>query len=258
METVTDRSGLTLPARTRKPRTRGLTLLIDNGLPTRYFTDVLASAEPYIDAVKFGWGTALVTTDLETKIAALQAHNVAFFFGGTLFEKYYSQRRVDAYFRFCQEHGCQYVEISDGTVIIDPHEKATYIRQFARDFTVISEVGYKDSERSQHLHPARWIEYLKADLDAGARYVVSEARESGTSGICRPDGTVRYGLIEEIVASSLPSEALVFEAPTKALQTYFITLLGPNVNLANVSFADPIGLETLRLGLRSDTFSLGE
>lgn len=258
MEVEMDRNGLMLPMRTRKPRAAGLTILIDNGLPTRYFTDVLASSSAYIDAVKFGWGTALVTADLDQKIAVLRAHDISFFFGGTLFEKYYSQRRVDVFHSFCQEHGCQFVEVSDGTAIIAASEKAAFIRQFAQDFTVISEVGYKDSERSQHLHPARWIEYLAADLDAGARYVVSEARESGTSGICRPDGTVRYGLIDEIIASPLPANALIFEAPTKALQTYFIKLLGPNVNLANVSFADPIALETLRLGLRSDTFLLGE
>jgi phosphosulfolactate synthase len=244
---------LALPERPSQPRTSGLTVLIDNGVPTHYFEDVIASAGQYVDFVKFGWGTALVTGDLDRKIASLRAQGVRFFFGGTLFEKYHSQGKVDAYHALCMAHGCRMVEISDGTVALTPREKAGFIRRFAREFTVLSEVGYKDSEKSQNLHPARWIEFMRADLESGATYVLTEARESGTSGICRPDGTLRYGLIEEILASDLPVESIIFEAPNKSLQTYFIKRLGPNVNLANVSFADPIALETLRLGLRADT-----
>jgi phosphosulfolactate synthase len=244
---------LALPERPAKPRATGLTVLIDNGVPTHYFEDVIASAGHYIDFVKFGWGTALVTDDLDRKIEGLRARSVEYFFGGTLFEKYYSQGKVEAYYALCMAHGCKTVEISDGAVALTPAEKARYIRRFAREFTVLSEVGYKDSEKSQNLHPARWIEFMRADLESGAQYVLTEARESGTSGICRPDGTLRFGLIEEILASDLPAEAIIFEAPNKALQTYFIKRLGPNVNLANISFADPIALETLRLGLRSDT-----
>jgi len=247
---------LTLPERTEKPRATGLTVLIDSGLPTGHFEDVVDSASRFIDLVKFGWGTALVTDQLERKTACLRRHGVDFFFGGTLFEKFYSQRKVDAYHALCMAHGCRMVEISNGTVALAEAEKGRFIRDFARDFTVLSEVGYKDSEKSQNLHPARWIEYMRADLAAGARYVITEARESGTSGICRADGEVRYGLIEEILASPVDSEDIIFEAPNKSLQTYFIKRVGTNVNLANIALQDAIPLETLRLGLRSDTLLL--
>ncbi len=246
-------TGLRLPDRTTKPRTAGLTALIDNGAPTHYFEDVIASASSYIDFVKFGWGTSLVTAQLERKIECLREHGIEFFFGGTLFEKYYSQGKVDAYYALCLARGCRVVEISNGTVPMENREKAEFVRQFAREFVVVAEVGYKDSDKSQNLHPARWIEYMREDLASGARYVLTEARESGTSGICRPDGTLRYGLIEEMLASDLDTDRVMFEAPNKALQTYFIKRVGPNVNLANIAFADPIGVETLRLGLRSDT-----
>jgi phosphosulfolactate synthase len=250
---------LKLPYRPQKPRSTGLTILIDNGLPTHYFADVVASASHYIDFVKFGWGTALVTEHLDRKMETLRAHQVDYFFGGTLFEKYFSQGKVDAYYALCMANGCRVVEISNGTVELSDAEKTRFVRDFAREFTVLSEVGYKDSERSQNLHPARWIEYLRADLESGARYVLTESRESGTSGICRPDGTLRFGLIEEILASDLDPNRIVFEAPNKTLQTYFIKRLGSNVNLANISFADPIALETLRLGLRADTLlAVGE
>jgi phosphosulfolactate synthase len=146
------------------------------------------------------------------------------------------------------------VEISNGTIALSNDEKARVIADFARDFTVLSEVGYKNSEASQRLHPAKWIEFIQQDLAAGARKVITEARESGTSGICRSDGELRYGLIAEILDSGLDPNDLVFEAPNKALQAYFVTRMGPDVNLGNVAVADVVPLETLRLGLRSDTF----
>jgi phosphosulfolactate synthase len=249
-------AGLMLPERTTKPRMRGLTIVLDNGVPSSYFEDMIASNIRLVDLVKFGWGTALVTDQLDRKIAGLRAAGVDFFFGGTLFEKFYSQRKVDAYRDFCLRHGCRYVEISNGTVGLSNRDKARFIAEFAHDFSVISEVGYKDSEKSQQLPPGRWIEYMQEDLAAGAVKVITEARESGTSGICRPDGEVRYGLIEEILGSSIDADDIVFEAPNKTLQTYFIRRLGANVNLANIALADAIPLETLRLGLRSDTLLL--
>jgi phosphosulfolactate synthase len=249
-------AGLMLPERTTKPRMRGLTIVLDNGVPSSYFEDMVASTGRLVDLVKFGWGTALVTDQLDRKIASLRAAGVDFFFGGTLFEKFYSQRKVDAYRDFCLRHGCRYVEISNGTVGLSNRDKARFIAEFAHDFSVISEVGYKDSEKSQQLPPGRWIEYMQEDLAAGAVKVITEARESGTSGICRPDGEVRYGLIEEILSSPIDADDIVFEAPNKTLQTYFIKRLGANVNLANIALADAIPLETLRLGLRSDTLLL--
>lgn len=247
---VTD---LVLPARTAKPRARGLTIVIDSGLPAHYFQDAIESASRYIDLVKFGWGTSLISDQIEQKIACLQRHGIGYFFGGTLFEKFYSQRKTSAYVEYCRRFACRYVEISNGTISLSNEDKAHVITDFARDFTVLSEVGYKNSEASQRLHPARWIEYIQQDLAAGARKVITEARESGTSGICRPDGELRYGLIEEILQSSIDADDLVFEAPNKTLQTHFIRRLGANVNLANVALSDVIPLETLRLGLRSDT-----
>jgi phosphosulfolactate synthase len=214
---------------------------------------VIEGGSQLIDVVKFGWGTSVVTDTLDRKIACLNQHGIAFYFGGTLFEKFLAQGQVEAYRDYCQRFGCQYVEISNGTIALSNHDKAAYIRHFARDFRVLSEVGYKDSDRSLKLHPGQWIEYIREDLDAGAERVITEARESGTSGIFRPDGEVRYGLIEQMLAAGLDTNRLIFEAPRKDQQAYFICRLGSNVNLANIAPADVIGLETLRLGLRSDT-----
>ena len=246
-------TGLRLPARSVKPRERGWSILIDPGLSTHHFEDVIESAAGMIDLVKFGWGTSVITDHLERKIDCLQRHGVDYFFGGTLFEKFYQQRMIGAYYTYCARYGCRYVEISNGTIDLSNAEKARVIADFASEFHVLSEVGYKDSEQSQMLSPAMWITYIHQDLDAGATKVLLEARESGTSGICRPDGTLRYGLIEEIVESGIDSNALVFEAPNKTLQATFIRRLGSDVNLANIPFADTIALETLRLGLRADT-----
>lgn len=247
------KTDLTLPARTAKPRARGLTIVIDTGLPAHYFQDAIESAGKYIDLVKFGWGTSLISDQLEQKIACLQRTGIGYFFGGTLFEKFFSQRKSASYVAYCRRFGCRFVEISNGTIALANDEKARVIADFAREFTVLSEVGYKNSEASQRLHPAKWIEYIQQDLAAGASKVITEARESGTSGICRPDGELRYGLIEEILESPIDADNLIFEAPNKTLQTHFIRRLGTNANLANVAITDVIPLETLRLGLRSDT-----
>jgi len=246
-------TSLTLPAHAAKPRTRGLTIVLDNGLPPRYFQDLVDGAKSLIDVVKFGWGTSIVSDTLEQKIACLRECGIDYYFGGTLFEKFVSQGQVGAYVDYCRRYGCQYVEISNGTIALSNTEKARLVERFAREFRVLSEVGFKDSERSLHLPPAQWIEYIREDLAAGAERVITEARESGTSGICRPDGEVRYGLIEEVLGSGIESNSIIFEAPNKGLQTYFIRRLGTDVNLANIAMQDVIALETLRLGLRSDT-----
>ncbi|MGC8489646.1 MAG: phosphosulfolactate synthase, partial [Clostridia bacterium] len=190
---------LNLPARSAKPRETGLTILIDPGAPTRYFTDVIHSSAELVDLVKFGWGTALVTADLDEKIDCLNDLGIGYFFGGTLFERCYQEHRVDEYVHYCEDKGCRYVEVSNGTINLSNHDKARMIRELAPHFTVLSEVGYKDADRSLRLHPARWIEYLHEDLDAGARWSINEARESGPGGICRSDGELRFGLIEEIL-----------------------------------------------------------
>lgn len=244
---------LSLPDRAAKPRARGLTVMIDPGLPPGYFQDIIEGAGSLVDLVKFGWGTSVVSDTLERKIACLRASGIDYYFGGTLFEKFHAQGQDEAYVAYCQRYGCRHVEISNGTIALSNHEKARIITRFAREFEVLSEVGYKDSDRSLKMPPAEWIAYIREDLEAGARRVITEGRESGASGVFRSDGEPRFGLIEEILTSDLDTERIIFEAPRKDQQAYFIRRMGADVNLANIAPADLIGLETLRLGLRSDT-----
>ncbi len=244
---------LDLPLRTDKPRRRGLTMMIDNGLPYRYFDDAVTSAAAYIDIVKFGWGTALVTDNIERKIECLHANGVLFSLGGTLFEKFVIQDRFESYLELCRRNRVDLVEISNGTIPMSNGEKAAYIRKCADEFDVVSEVGFKDADRSQRLSPSQWVDCIQEDLEAGAGLVIAEARESGRSGICRADGELRWGLIEDILGSGVDVDRLLFEAPTKQLQSHFVTRVGPNVNLGNIAAGDVVGVETLRLGLRADT-----
>jgi phosphosulfolactate synthase len=245
---------LTLPHREAKPRKKGLTILIDNGYPPAFFIDVLTSYGDYIDFVKFGWGTSVISKNLKYKIDVLHANNIDFFFGGTLFEKFFYQNKIEAYRTFLNMHGCQYVEISNGTVALSNERKAEYISTFSKDYIVFSEVGLKDAQKSEEMSPQKWIKYINQDFESGAFKVITEARESGTSGICRSSGDIRLGLFEEISESGIDMNDLIFEAPNKKMQIYFIQKLGSNCNLANIAFSDVIALETLRLGLRSDTF----
>ena len=244
---------LDLPDREAKPRSHGLTMVIDNGIPHGAFADGVASAAPYIDVVKFGWGTALVTPDIERKLDVLRRHGIGWYFGGTLFEKFAKQDRFESFLTLCRLCDCRYVEISNGTVEISSEDKAEYIRRAAGEFEVLSEVGFKDAGRSSALTADQLVHAVRSDLRAGATRIITEARESGRSGICRPDGTPREDLVEALLDSGVELDRIMFEAPTKDLQTHFIKLVGPNANLGNVAPADVIGLETLRLGLRSDT-----
>lgn len=253
-----NRTVLALPQRAVKPRSSGLTMVIDGGVPLGQFADLIELGAEYIDFVKFGWGTAVVTAGLQAKIDVLAANEIGFYFGGTLFEKYVLQGRFDDYRKFCDAWSCRHIEVSNGTITLSNSEKASYIRKLTDDFTVISEVGYKDPGRSEQLPPRIWAEYIAEDLAAGASLVTLEARESGRSGICRPDGALRFGLVEDVLASALSQDSLLFEAPSTTLQAYFVTRLGPDVNLGNVSAPGVIGLETLRLGLRADTLAAFE
>jgi phosphosulfolactate synthase len=253
-----NRTVLTLPERPVKPRTSGLTMVIDGGIPLGQFTDLVELGAEYIDYVKFGWGTSVVTGPLREKIGVLARHGIEFYFGGTLFEKFVLQGRFDDYRRFCEEYSCQHIEVSNGTIEMPNAEKAGYIRKLAPDFTIVSEVGFKDPGRSEMLAPSEWVASIKEDLEAGASIVTLEARESGTSGIVRSNGELRYGLIEDVLHAGIGIDSLLFEAPNTSLQTHMITRIGPNVNLGNVPATGVIGLETLRLGLRSDTLSAFE
>lgn len=244
---------LSLPYRARKPRKSGLTIAIDRGVPVKYFKDAIESYGNLIDMVKLGWGTAVVSQHIEQKIAFAESHDVSVFLGGTFFEKALLQRKTGDFKTLCLALGLKYVEISNGTISLPNHEKSAYIREFAADFKVLSEVGYKDEFRSRELTPKSWIQFIREDLQAGAIKVITESRESGKGGICRADGEIRYGLISELLESGIPAENLIFEAPTKELQVYFIRRLGSNCNFGNIALDDVISLETLRLGLRSET-----
>lgn len=247
-----NKTALKLPWRPAKPRRDGLTMMIDSGLPLGALRDTVSSAGQYIDFVKFGWGTAIVSGELEAKIELLRDNDIDFYFGGTLFEKHVVQGLFDDFRALCLSFSCRHVEVSNGTIDMSNAEKVGYVRKLSDDFTVISEVGFKDADRSEQLSPRRWIEYVEDDLAAGAQLVTLEARESGKSGICRPNGDLRVGLIEEVV-SELPVARLLFEAPTTALQAHMVRRVGPNVNLGNVPSTAVLSLETLRLGLRADT-----
>ncbi len=249
-------SFLSLPDREAKPRKRGLTILLDGGVPEGMFEDIIDNYHQIVDFVKFGWGTCLVSGNLDSKISKLRSRNIDYFFGGTLFEKALFQNALDKYCEFLREKNCSYVEISNGTIELSNEEKCMHIKKFSNEFHVFSEVGYKDLGKSLNMHPTEWIKCINQDKTAGAFKVITEARESGKSGICRGDGEIRFGLMEEIFHSELDQNEIIFEAPRKDLQSYFINRAGPNVNLANIAFEDIIGLETLRLGLRSDTFFL--
>lgn len=247
---------LDTPKRSAKPRDFGLTCLIDNGVPTRYFMDVVESNAHLIDVVKFGWCTALVTLDLEKKIQCLIENGVKYYFGGTLFEKALAQKKLDAFYRFLKRYDCQIVEVSNGTLPISVKDKARHIADFAKEFYVLSEVGKKDIDEADHMPISQWLAEIHSDLEAGAKRVILEARESGHSGICNSRGELREDLVESISNARFRATDAIWEAPTKSLQTSLVSTFGPNVNLGNIAFSDVIGLETLRLGLRSDTFSL--
>ncbi|WP_117161128.1 phosphosulfolactate synthase [Paraliobacillus sp. X-1268] len=247
---------LILPSRAIKPRVDGLTILIDNGTPLNLFMDTINSSKTYIDFIKFGWGTSLVTSFIEEKIDYLKEYGMEFFFGGTLFEKFLSQGKVEEYYNYCRKFACNYVEISNGTIDISNKLKATFIKEFSNEFTVFGEVGNKGALASNEQDSSEWLEYIQEEIEAGATKVITEARESGTSGICKEDGDIRVDIFDQIIDSGIPLEKLIFEAPNKKMQAFFIQQAGTNVNLANIALSDVVSLETLRLGLRSDTFNL--
>jgi phosphosulfolactate synthase len=247
-------AALDLASRDEKPRTTGRTMVIDTGSPTRWFEDVVESHGELVDAVKFGWGTCLVTRDIKTKIDVCRAAGIDAYFGGTLFERYAAAGAVDDWRDLCRATGCTTVEISHGTITMSNAEKARWVREVAREFTVVSEVGFKDGGRSMALSPAEWVAAVRSDLEAGATTVTLEARESGRSGFCTPDGEAREDVLGALDASGVEAGRLLFEAPTRDLQVCLLRRYGAGVNLGNVALTDVVGLETLRLGLRADTF----
>jgi phosphosulfolactate synthase len=241
---------LGVPARPGKPRETGLTHVMDKGLSLVDIEGLFDTAGAFVDIVKFGWGTSYVTNNLEKKIALYRSFDTPVVCGGTLFEAVYGRDRLDEFKAWLQENRFSHVEISDGTLEIPRERKLELIADFARDFVVLSEVGSKDSDVVYA--PYQWVAWIKEERDAGAWKVITEAREGGTAGIFRKDGDMRTGLIDEI-AHEIAVEDLIFEAPTKASQAWFVQHFGPNVNLGNIPPDEVIPLETLRLGLRGDT-----
>jgi phosphosulfolactate synthase len=241
---------LGVPARPGKPRSEGLTHVLDKGLNIRDIEGLFDTAGEFVDIVKLGWGTGYITNNLEKKIALYRSLATPVVCGGTLFEAVYARGKLDEFKSWLVEQRFSHVEISDGTLDIPRDRKLELIEEFARDFTVLSEVGSKDPDVVYA--PYQWVQWIKEELDAGALKVITEARESGTAGIFRRDGDMRTGLLEEI-AHEIDVSELIFEAPTKSSQAWFVKHFGPNVNLGNIPPDEVIPLETLRLGLRGDT-----
>ncbi|MBC8046748.1 MAG: phosphosulfolactate synthase [Fimbriimonadaceae bacterium] len=240
-----------LPSRNQKPRNSGITMVMDKGLSVREAEDLLSVSEPYIDLIKLGFGTAFVTPNLENKLAVYKQANLAVYFGGTLFEAFVMRNQFEDYLRLIDKYKLGYAEVSDGSIDLNHDEKCDYINRLSKHVTVLSEVGSKDEKKI--LAPYLWIDLMQKEIAAGSYKVIAEARESGTVGIYREKGEVRGDLIDEIL-TKVDNDKIIWEAPLKSQQVFFIKLLGANVNLGNIPPNEVIPLETLRLGLRGDTF----
>ncbi|SDE07775.1 phosphosulfolactate synthase [Niabella drilacis] len=242
-----------MPERYVRPRTNGITMVMDKGLSIDEAKSFMSVSYPHVDVLKLGFGTAVVTPNLEQKIEVYRSYDVPVYFGGTLFEAYLVRNQVDDYIAICKHFGIDYMEVSDGSISIPHAEKCGYIEKLTQHGTVLSEVGSKDA--THIIPPYKWIELMKAELEAGSSYVIAEAREAGNVGIYRGTGEVREGLVQEIL-TQIPSEKIIWEAPQKAQQLYFLELIGCNVNLGNIPPNEVIALEAMRIGLRGDSFSL--
>ncbi len=242
-----------IPERTKKNRDYGLTMVMDKGLSLEEAKNFLSAAEPHVDVVKLGFGTSYVTPRLREKIELYREAGMPVYFGGTLFEAFLIRNQFEDYISLCKDFGITYMEVSDGSITIPHTEKCGYIEKLTKYGTVVSEVGSKDA--TNIMAPYQWIELMKAELEAGATYVIAEAREAGNVGIYRDSGEVRQGLVQEIL-TQIPQEKIIWEAPQKGQQLYFLKLLGCNVNLGNIAPSEVIPLESMRIGLRGDTFFL--
>ncbi|HEX9650980.1 MAG TPA: phosphosulfolactate synthase [Cyclobacteriaceae bacterium] len=242
-----------LPERTQKPRQHGFTMAMDKGLSVREAEDFLSVCSEFVDIVKFGWATTYVTPNLIDKIKVYKAAGVPVYFGGTLFEAFIVRDQFDDYRKILDKYEMEFCEVSDGSIELDHEKKCEYIAKLKEQVTVLSEVGSKDAEKI--IPPYLWIKLMQEELDAGAWKVIGEAREGGNVGLFRSTGEVRSGLVEEIL-TKIPFEKIIWEAPQKSQQVWFIKLLGANVNLGNIQPSEILPLETIRLGLRGDTFNL--
>src|SRR4249920_281553 len=242
-----------IPERNKKPRAHGITMVMDKGLSVEEAKNFMNATHPHVDVVKLGFGTSYVTPNLKEKLEVYRSFDMPIYFGGTLFEAFLVRNQFEDYIKVCKEFGVSYMEVSDCSINITHAEKCGYIEKLAKHGVVLSEVGSKDA--AHIIPPYKWIELMKAELEAGASYVIAEAREAGNVGIYRGSGEVREGLVQEIL-TQIPEERIIWEAPQKGQQLYFIELVGANVNLGNIAPNEVISLETMRIGLRGDTFSL--
>lgn len=242
-----------IPARTPKPREFGITMIMDKGLSIAEAQNLVSIGSPHIDLIKLGFGTAFVTPNLRQKIEVYQKAGIPVYFGGTLFEAFLIRNAFGEYINLMRDYSIEHVEVSDGSITIPHAEKCGYIEKLTKFGIVLSEVGSKDA--AHIIPPYKWIELMRAELSAGSTYVIAEAREAGTVGIYRGTGEVREGLVQEIL-TQIPEEKIIWEAPQKDQQLYFLELIGCNVNLGNIAPTEIIPLEAMRIGLRGDTFNL--
>lgn len=240
-----------IPERTTKPRQKGLTMVMDKGLSLRQVEDFLEMGGPFTDLVKLGWATSYVTTNLKEKLSIYKSAGIPVYFGGTLFEAFYIRNQFEDYLRVLDKFGMEYAEVSDGSVEMNSDVKCEFIHRLSKHVTVLSEVGSKDEAKI--IPPYKWIKLMRMELEAGAWKVIGEAREGGNVGLFRSSGEVRQGLVEEIL-TEIPEENIIWEAPQKSQQVWFVKLVGANVNVGNIAPNEVISLETIRLGLRGDTF----
>jgi len=240
-----------IPERPSKPRESGTTMMMDKGLSLREVEDFIDANGEFTDIAKFGFGTAFVTNNLEEKIKLYKSAGIRPYFGGTLFELFIARKKFDDFRKILDKYELDLCEVSDGSIIIPHDEKLEYIRTLAKDRVVMSEVGSKDE--GIIISPAKWIKMMSTELEAGSWKVIAEGRESGNVGVFRPNGTAHTYLINKIIAKIDPNRIL-WEAPKKTQQVWFIRLFGANVNLGNIAPNEIIPLECLRLGLRGDTF----
>lgn len=240
-----------LPERTTQPRKSGITMVMDKGISLKHAEDFADSYSEYVDFVKLGFGTSVVSKHVKEKIKIYQKAGMKVYLGGTLFEAFVARGKFDEYQKFIDAYGVDTAEVSDGSINIEHKSKCKFISTLAKNFTVLSEVGSK--EEGIIIHPTKWVSMMKAELEAGSFKVIAEARESGTVGIFHKNGSAHSMLVTRIT-SKINVEDIIWETPQKTQQVYFINLFGANVNVGNISVDDVIPLETLRLGLRGDTF----
>jgi phosphosulfolactate synthase len=240
-----------LPNRTEKPRSNGVTMVMDKGLSIRQAEDFIETSGDFVDYVKLGFGSSIVTSRLKEKIKLYHNAGIKVYLGGTLLEAFVIRKKLDAYIRLLDELKLKAAEVSDGSIELEHEKKCEIIRKLSSNFEVLSEVGSK--EEGIIIHPNKWIKLMKAELEAGSHKVIAEARESGNVGIYHRNGAAHVVLINKITAK-VPEDKIIWETPQKSQQVYFLKLLGANVNLGNIAPDDVIPMETLRLGLRADTF----